>query len=204
MIEFRNIFFGYKEEILLENFNRKIFNGEKVAICGQSGCGKTTLLNMILGFELPQKGDIYIDNDKLSHFNISKIRQKIAWLPQNFNISFETVKELFFSPFNLKSNYKNKPNEKDIEKSFYDLGLKKSILKKNINEISGGQKQRILLSSMILLKKNYILLDEPTSALDHLSVEKTSKVLLNLKHTTIIAATHDKNFINKADSVIKF
>jgi len=203
MIEFKNVCFKYEDKIIFENFSRKINKGEKIAITGASGAGKSTLINLLSGFLIAPKGEIFIDDLQISGSNISKIRQKISYLPQNFNVPFASVKELFMSPFELKINSKLKPSENQVFDIFSKLGLDKSIWNKKIDEISGGQKQRVLLASVFLLKKDYIFLDEPTSALDEKSTNMLIKTMFSYPETTIIAASHNKLFVNEADLVIK-
>ncbi|MBN2663761.1 MAG: ABC transporter ATP-binding protein [Bacteroidales bacterium] len=202
MIEFKNISFKYDQKLIFDNFSTEIKNGQKVAIIGESGSGKSTFLNLLAGFEIPNSGEIFVDDIKLSAQNMFSVRQKIAWLPQNFNVPFDTTKELFFSPFSLKNNKKNRPTQPEIDKVFLELGIAKELLEKKIDEVSGGQKQRIMLASIILTKKKYIFLDEPTSALDDHSTSNLLEILLNLTNTTVIAATHDKIYIDKADKII--
>lgn len=203
MIEFKDISFKFEEKAILTNFSQTIQAGKKVAITGVSGAGKSTILNLLAGFLIPEQGSIFINKTLISTDNISKIRQIISYLPQNFNVPFSSVQELFYSPFNLKINAKLKPTKKQIFESFNQLGLETNLWSKKLDEISGGQKQRILLSSILLLNKKYIFLDEPTSALDKNSTKKLLELLFSLKNTTIIAATHDKLFIDNADFKIE-
>ena len=202
MVELQNINFRFEDNLIFENFSAKIELGQKVAIVGESGSGKSTFLNFLAGFEIPSKGKIIFDSVELTSETAKLIRQKIAWFPQNFNVPFESINELFFSPFTLKINKKNKPSTSDIAHLFNKLGIEPNLLNKKIDEVSGGQKQRIILASVILSKKKYIILDEPTSALDDLSTQKLLDVLWEYQETTIIVATHDKKIIEKADLII--
>ena len=202
MIELKNISFRYNDDILFENYSKRIEAGKKVAIIGESGSGKSTFLNLLAAFEIPQKGNIFYNNIELNIQTITSIRQEIAWLPQDFNVPFDSLRELFFSTFTLKINKPNKPTNLEIVELFSKLGLKTEILEKKINEVSGGQKQRVLLASIILSKKKYIILDEPSSALDEYSTKKLISILQTMTKTTVISATHDRIFIDNADLII--
>lgn len=202
MIEFNKVCFNFEDEILLDSFSKVIQTGKKVAITGASGSGKTTLLNLLLGFLIPSSGKIFFDEIELKAENINKIRQKISYLPQDFNVPFDSVKNMFMSVFNLKTNSKLIPTTSEISEIFNSLGLENQIIDKKLDEISGGQKQRVLLSSILLLKKDFIFLDEPTSALDENSTKLLIKQLQLMKNTTVIAATHDKFFVDSANFVI--
>ncbi len=199
MIKIEKISFKYKDDWLFKDFSKTIEDGKKVVITGESGAGKSTFLSFFAGFLQPQKGEIFIDDLQLNSENISEIRKKTAWLPQDFNVPFDTVNELFISPFELKINKDFRPTDQQINDIFQKLGLEPDMLTKKINQISGGQKQRVLLASIILLKKKYIFLDEPTSALDDKSTQMLINTMFALKDTTILAATHDKLFAKNAD-----
>lgn len=201
MIKVENLFYKYEGKYLFKNFNFKFDDNLLFAVKGESGRGKTTLLNILLGFEIPQNGQILFDNLILNSQNVFEIRKKSAFLPQNFNVHFDTIKELFYSTFALKANKKKMPDDKAVNKIFEHLGLEKELMNKKIDEVSGGQKQRVLLASILLTEKKYIFLDEPTSALD---LESAKKLLECLKDTnsTVIVSTHDKTVLNFADKIV--
>jgi putative ABC transport system ATP-binding protein len=202
MIEFKNVCFNYENEIIFENFSKVIETNKITTIIGQSGAGKTTLINILTGFELPVSGSVLYDGVELNCQTINKIRKQIACLPQNFNIPVETVEDLFFTIFNLKNNKKNKPNKIVLLDYFLKLGLEKEIFEKKIDEISGGQKQRVILSSLLLSKKKYLILDEPSSALDELSTKKILQEFRNKPNITTIIASHDKTIVENSDFII--
>ena len=202
MIELKNVCFNYKDEIIFDNFSQVIETNKITTIKGQSGKGKTTLLNILAGFEIPHSGTIFFDKIEINHLTISNLRKQIAWLPQNFNITVDNVKELFYSVFNLKINKKNKPSLEQINEIFSKIGLEKEIINKKIDEISGGQKQRIILASLLLSNKKYVILDEPSSALDELSTKKILQEFKIKKNTTVIISSHDKTIIENSDNII--
>lgn len=92
MIVVKNLSFLFEGKNLFSNFSFEIPDNSFVSIIGESGKGKTTLLNLLLGFEKPFSGEIIFDNLLLNNDNVSSIRKEIAWLPQNFNIPVENVK----------------------------------------------------------------------------------------------------------------
>ncbi len=201
MIKIENITYSYENNLLFNNFSYTFKDGTITTVKGESGKGKTTLLYLLMGFEIPQKGKIFYDEIELSPPNIKTIRQEIAWLPQDFNLKINTIEELFFSLFELKNNKKKYPSKQQIAEMFNALGIEENMIKKRIDEVSGGQKQRILLASILLSNKKYVFLDEPTSALDKISTEKFIKIMKNTNATFIIS-THDNILIKEADNVI--
>jgi len=202
MITVKNISFNYEKTIIFNNFTHIFAENSKTVVIGESGRGKTTLLNLLLGFEVPDKGEIFFDNVLLNQETIGSIRQKIAWLPQNFNVPFDSVGELFNSIFELKINRKKKISAIEIQDIFSELGIETELLNKKIGEISGGQKQRVILAALVLSDKKHIFLDEPSSALDEISTKKIIELLWKNKNSTVIIVSHDKLFAEKADFVL--
>ncbi len=202
MVKFDKVTIRYDEKTVISDLSFTVAKGEQLILAGESGKGKTTILNTIMGFVLPSKGEVYVDGLLLNDNNIKQIRTKISWLPQQVNIYANTVEELFFSVFNLKENKKFYPDKKKTEETFASLNLSVELLNRRIDEISGGQKQRIILASLLILDKPVFLLDEPTSALDS---ENSKNIfdLLKEKNKTVIAATHDRYWIENSDKIIE-
>jgi ABC-type lipoprotein export system ATPase subunit len=204
MIELKNIVYNYSSVNIFNNFSIELADNQLVAIIGASGTGKSTFLDLLLGFVYPQKGSIFYDKIKLDKNSVQKIRNFTAWMPQNFNVPFDTVEEMFFAPFNLKINKNQKPDKNKISEIFEILNIDIDLLTKNIDQISGGQKQRVMLASIFLLEKKYFFIDEPTSALDENSANKLIDFLQQKKqNATIIVSTHDNKLINSADLIVK-
>ncbi len=202
MIEITKLNLSFQNETIFENFNTLIKKGEKVALSGASGKGKSCLLNLLAGFIPEYEGVIRIFGKTLSPDTVSEIRKLTAWLPQDISFKTEHAKELFYAPFTFNFNKRNKPSLNEIAEIFDLFGLPKNILSKKTREISGGQKQRLLLASCLLLKRPLILLDEPTSALDEAIKQKIIDYILSEKEQTVIAATHDEYLIEHSSKVI--
>jgi len=202
MISIRNLNINFKNEIIYTDFSLTLLRGEKLAITGKSGKGKSTLLNLLAGFISNFKGNISVNGIELNVENVSEIRKNIAWLPQETALNFKSVKELFFAPFNFDLNKNIKLSKKEITDIFTHFELSEKLLEKKVKEISGGQKQRIILASCLLLNKPLLLIDEPTSALDDNIKKKVADYILNKKDLTIIAATHDNYWIKSSDKII--
>jgi len=203
MIEISHLNLNFKNEIIFDNFSLLINKGEKVAVIGESGKGKTTFLNLLAGFIPDYSGNVSIFGHELNAENISEIRKHNAWLPQDISLSVKTVRELFFEPFEFTLNRDLKPSSESVSQIFSEFDLSENLLNKKTNEISGGQKQRIILASCLLLKKPLLLVDEPTSALDEKIKQKITDYILKQKKLTVIAATHDDYWIKSSDKVIE-
>jgi len=194
---------SYGNQPVFTNLSFDAYRGEKISLIGESGSGKTTLINAICGFIPSTKGEVIIKGTNVNKGNIDEIRRKyLTWLPQEVSGIFETASELFFYPFTFKANKHLYPTKKQINEIFENFGLKPRLLEKNINEISGGQKQRIALASIILLKRDIVLLDEPTSALDEKNIKNITDYIFSLQDTTVIASTHNSYWMRKTGKII--
>ncbi len=202
MVSINDLNISFKNEIIFKDFSLFVKKGEKIAVTGKSGKGKSTLLNLLAGFIPDFKGSISVFGIDLSASTISDIRKQTAWLPQETSLNLKTVNELFYAPFEFEQNKNNRPSKNEVSEIFNEFDLQESLLTKKIKEISGGQKQRIILASCLLLKKPLLLIDEPTSALDDHIKKKVTDYILNKEDLTVIAATHDAYWIKKSDKVI--
>lgn len=203
MIEFENVTFTYDGKTLFERLNVCIPDGEKVVVAGPSGTGKSTFLSCIPGFARPVGGEIRVDGLPVEEKNISTIRSLIAWVPQEFTLPYEYVNEMVDAIFSLRANRKCKPSAEAVAAVFARLGLAPGLYRKRLTETSGGQRQRIMLGIAALLDKKILLLDEPTSALDHESVAQVIGFLKEMKGKTVVAVSHDAQFIGAFDREIR-
>ena len=203
MVTINNLNISFGNEVVHKDFSLSVKKGEKLAITGEPGKGKTTLLNVLAGFIPNYEGEISVDGIGLNSKTVNEIRAKMAWLPQDTTLTLESVEELFFAPFEFVQNKAEKPTKEEIEAIFKAFNLSVELLTKKVNEVSGGQKQRIILASCLLLNKPLLLIDEPTSALDQAVKERVTNYILNKKELTVIAVTHDEYWIGNSDDVLE-
>jgi len=199
MIKLKDTTVKINDAYILRDFNLSIEKGEKVLISGKSGIGKSTLLKLILGFTLPDKGSIHFDNTNINKKSIWDIRKRIAYVSQDLDIGQGEVKALIKEIFFLKTNSKSAFDNKELINLIHFFELKEDILFKNYEELSGGEKQRIAIIISILLEREVFLLDEITSALDEDLKKKVVKYFLDQKNLTVIIISHDTDYkqINK-------
>ncbi|MDR0891924.1 MAG: ABC transporter ATP-binding protein [Mediterranea sp.] len=200
-----NACIAFGSEVLMSGFNMKLARGETACITGQSGCGKTSLLNAIMGFVPLRAGTIKVGGTLLSKSTVDVVRRQVAWIPQELALPFEWVKEMVELPFGLKVNRSARFSEEKLFACFDQLGLDRELYAKRVTEISGGQRQRIMLAVAALLGKPLIIIDEPTSALD---ADSTDKVLAFFQRqaergATVLAVSHDKKFAAGCRTVIE-
>lgn len=201
MIEIKHLNKSFGDRILLHDFNLEINNGEFVVFSGVSGCGKTTLLNMVGSLEKFDSGEIIVDGIDISkRKNQQKyLSEKVGFLFQNFAlIEDKSVRQ------NLEIIRKNSRSNVSIDEALEKVGLSKSIDKK-VYTLSGGEQQRIALARLMIKKCDLILCDEPTGSLDKANGEKIMNILweLNKEGKTVILVTHDENYKNSGGRIVE-
>jgi len=204
ILNLKDIDLNYGEKVVFEHFNMSADKGEIVCISGESGCGKTSILNAILGFVAVKSGSIVVDDIEMSPATVDKIRQRIAWLPQELALPSEWVNEMVQLPFLLKANRHLKYSKDKLLVCFHIIGLDTDLLDKRVSEISGGQRQRIMIAISSLLDKPLIIADEPTSALDAVSAGKVMHFFRQQAQNgkAILLVSHDKQVASFADKHI--
>ena len=205
MLHINNACIAFGAEVLFSGFNMKLERGETACIVGQSGCGKTSLLNAVMGFVPLKEGSIQVGEILLDISTIDSVRRQIAWIPQELALPFEWVKEMVALPFGLKVNRSVPFSEERLFAYFDELGLEHELYTKRVKEVSGGQRQRIMLAVAAMLNKPLIIIDEPTSALD---ADSTGRVLSFFrrqaeKGTAVLAVSHDKDFASGCHYLIE-
>lgn len=195
-IELNDVNFSYDgEKNILDEINIKFEKGQKYAIVGESGCGKTTLLNILMGYFPNMGGKIIIDKRDIGKLNIKDMSNILSIMQQNVFLFDTTIK-------NNITLFKDYPEEK-IENVIEKTQLKNLIesledgLDTYIGEagdkLSGGERQRISIARAMLKDTPILLLDEATSALDNITANEIEEMVLNMDDTTVISITHRLN-----------
>ncbi|MDD7020521.1 MAG: ATP-binding cassette domain-containing protein, partial [Hornefia butyriciproducens] len=189
------------DRILFHEYNFLIEDGEFVCFSGRSGCGKTTLLNMIGMIEPVDSGEIRIDgkNYLKNRQKIDYFRNKVGFLFQNFAlVETWTVKE------NLEMIPKKYRTEYTIENVLQMVGMQEQI-DHPVYTLSGGEQQRIAIARLLLKKCDIVLADEPTGSLDSINALNIMKMLkkMNYGGKTIVLVTHDSDTRRMADRVVE-
>ena len=191
-LRIKNLTKIYNNKKVLDNITFSVEDGEFLSILGASGCGKTTLLKIIIGIEKPTSGKITKDRKNITNFDPSKrgmgiVFQDYALFPNM------TVLENVMYALKLKLKDKNKAKEESLK--MLEMVKMTEHSKKYPHELSGGQKQRVAIARTLALKPDIVLFDEPMSALDadnRLVLRKELKSIQNQLKTTMIYITHDQ------------
>ena len=206
-IEFKNLNFKYEttNDRALINLNLEIKGGSMTALVGQSGAGKSTIINLIPRFYEPQSGLISIDGKKIDEVNLNSLRKNISLVSQDVILFDDTVKNniLYANP-SASNNEVIKACDNAAATDFINNLPHKFDTKVGENgvRLSGGQKQRISIARAILKKSPIILLDEATSSLDAGSEEIVQKAINNLtKDKTTIVIAHRLSTIHSAHKI---
>ena len=192
----RNLSVAYEDRLVLDSLDLEVRGGELVCVCGESGCGKTSLLNAIMGFT-DHEGEILFNGTRLTEDTIGELRKNVVYIPQELNLPIDTVAEMVHLPFTLKANRHIRFDRQRLMADWEILGLEPELYERRVAEISGGQRQRMMVSVAGMLHKPLILVDEPTSALDIKSADNVLAYFRKLcteEDVAVLAISHHRNF----------
>lgn len=205
-IELNNVSFRYNENmpLIVDNLSLKIRPGQYVALVGSTGCGKSTLMRLMLGFETPQKGAVYYDGKDIAKVDLKSLRRKIGVVMQNGKLFSGDI----FSNITISAPWLTLDDAweaaelagiaDDIRRM--PMGMH-TIISEGSGGVSGGQRQRLMIARAIAPKPKILMFDEATSALDNLTQKKVSDSLDGLKCTRIVIA-HRLSTIRQCDRII--
>ena len=207
MIELQHIWKQFGSRIIFSDLNLNFQSGMVYALIGDSGCGKTTLLNMLAKLETFDKGEIIYKGKSLTSLkNEEFYRNELGYLFQNFGLlESQTIRENLELGMIGKKNYKKQEKERLLLQALQAVRLDYLSLNQKIYELSGGEAQRVALAKIILKNPPLILADEPTASLDPKNSKEIMEILLELRNAnrTIIIATHNPSIWKMADQIIR-
>ena len=208
ILQIRGLYYSYSaEKITLNDINVDIHKGEKIAVLGSNGAGKSTFFLNINGVLTPEKGEIIYKGKSIRKKDLNELRKNVGVVFQdadNMIIASTVLAEVSFGPMNLKL-------PKDEVMRRVDEALKYMNLSEFENRpphyLSGGEKKRVSIADIIAMKSEIIIFDEPTAALDPLNVQMLEEVLekLSREEKTLVISTHDVDFAYRwADRIVVF
>jgi len=205
-LELSNISFRYDENMpyVINGLSLKVTPGQYVAIVGTTGCGKSTLMRIMLGFETPQKGAIYYDGKDLNSIELKSLRQGIGVVMQDSKLfSGDIYSNIAISAPELSMDEAWEAAElAGMAESIRNMPMgMHTMISEGSGGISGGQKQRLMIARAIAPKPKILMFDEATSALDNITQKHVSDSLENLKCTRIVIA-HRLSTIKNCDRII--
>lgn len=205
-IELNNVSFRYNETMpnVVDNLSLKIRPGQYIAFVGETGCGKSTLMRIMLGFETPQKGAVYYDGKDLSSIDLKSLRRRIGTVMQEGKLfqgdilSNITISAPWLTLSDAWEAAELSGIADDIRKM--PMGMN-TVISEGSGGVSGGQRQRLMIARAIAPKPKILMFDEATSALDNLTQKKVSDALEKLKCTRVVIA-HRLSTIKQCDRII--
>ena len=205
-IELNNVTFRYTDDMppVLDDLSLKIRPGQYVAIVGKTGCGKSTLMRIMLGFETPQKGAVYYDGRDIKKLDLKSLRRKIGAVMQTGKLFTGDI----FSNITISAPWLTLDDAweaaeiagmaEDIRRM--PMGMH-TLISEGQGGISGGQRQRLFIARAVAPKPKILMFDEATSALDNVTQKQVSEALDRMKCTRIVIA-HRLSTIRQCDRII--
>ena len=205
-VELNNVSFRYSENMpwVLDDLSLKIRPGQYVAIVGKTGCGKSTLMRLLLGFEKPQKGAVYYDGRDLDTIDLKSLRSKIGVVMQNGKLFPGDIYSniVISAPWLTMDSAWEAAEMAGIADDIRRMPMgMHTLISEGSGGISGGQRQRLMIARAIAPKPRILMFDEATSALDNLTQKTVSDSLGRLKCTRIVIA-HRLSTIRRCDRIL--
>lgn len=205
-IELSHVSFRYEENTpwVLENLSLKIRAGEYVAIVGRTGCGKSTLVRLLLGFEKPQKGAVYYDGRDLNNIDPRSLRKKMGVVTQNGQLFHGSIFDniVISAPLLTLDDAWAAAEIAGIAQDIREMPMgMQTMISEGQGGVSGGQKQRIMIARAVAPKPKILIFDEATSALDNVTQRQVSEALDRLNCTRIVVA-HRLSTIRNCDRIL--
>ena len=205
-IEFRGVSFAYAEDPVLDNVSFTLEKGKKTGIVGLSGSGKSTVLNLIEKFYLPDEGEILLNGKDIRDMDYASYRRMFSYLPQNAPGVSGTVREM------LEYSSEREHTDEELENALRDVLLYDDVMAlggldydigRNGENLSGGQRQKLGIARMLLSDSPFVLLDEATSALDpEATAAIQKKIDEKCAGRTLAVVAHDLSTIENADQIL--
>lgn len=206
-VTFKHVVYKYPDskKVLINNLNLNIKAGEKLAIVGETGSGKSTIIKLIIGLLKDYQGEILISNENLGNINLNDLYDQITYISQESPIFDGTLRENIV--------FDKKVSDKEILKVLKLVSLEKfyqrleNDLDTELGEkgikMSGGERQRVALARLFFENTNIVILDEATSAIDNITEKEVmTNIMKNLKEKTLIIITHRLETIKKVNQVL--
>jgi len=209
LLEVRDISFSYRSRYqtnrVLNNVTCDFEAGKAYAVVGKSGSGKSTMLSLLGGLDLPDEGEVLFNQKPTSKMNLSRYRlESAAMIYQSFRLlPLLTVSENITLPMELRG-FRGKPARDKAKELVSRVALPDSVLDRFPGMLSGGEQQRVAIARSLSMDTNLLLADEPTGNLDEENSQNIVDILVSIAHRDgycVVIATHDLAILPKMDVV---
>lgn len=195
IIEVKDLHFSYPKHSVLKGLDFQLYKGEVVSLLGENGCGKSTLIRLILGLLKRKSGEILLHNRDVRSYKQNEIASQIAYIPQYHNVPFNySVLDMVVMGRVFKLGLFASPSKKDFDvaaKALEKIGIA-DLKDKPFGQLSGGQKQMVLLARALTQEAKTFIMDEPVSGLDYGNQIRLLEMINNLSKEgyTFLKTTH--------------
>lgn len=207
LLEVRDLSFAYEEKPVLKDINVKIYKGEKVAIMGSNGAGKSTFFLNLNGVLQPENGQIILEGRKIGKKEFTELRKRVGFVFQDADsqiIASNVRAEISFGPMNL--GLTRDEVIKRVDNAVKYMNLEK-MQDRAPHYLSGGEKKRVSIADILAMESEVLIFDEPMAALDPVNADNVELILDRLHNDgkTLLIATHDVDFAYRfADRILVF
>lgn len=204
----RSFEFGESQVLALNGVDMEVKKGEFVVVLGPSGAGKTTLLNMVGGIDHPTEGEVIVDGELITSYNLEELntyrRNDVGWVFQFFNIvaSLRAWENVGLA-LEFQGGLKQTEIKEKVFKILKDVGLEGKE-DRFPSQLSGGEQQRVAIARALIKKPKIVVADEPTGNLDFVTGQSIAELMRDLnrqEESTFIVVSHDLNITQFADRV---
>lgn len=207
LLQVKDLSFAYEKKPVLKNISVSVSRGEKVAIMGSNGAGKSTFFLNLNGVLWRDSGEILLDGKRIEKKNITELRKRVGFVFQDADSQMiaATVKtEISFGPMNLKLGREEVVRRVEAAISYMSL---EELQDRPPHYLSGGEKKRVSIADILAMEPEILIFDEPMAALDPVNAQNVEKILQKLHEDgkTLLVATHDVDFAYRfADRILVF
>lgn len=207
LLEVKDLSFAYEEKRVLKNVSILVRRGERIAVMGSNGAGKSTFFLCLNGVLQPEKGEIFLDGKKIEKKGFQELRKKVGFVFQDADsqiIASNVRAEVSFGPMNL--GLEREEVKKRVEEAIAYMSLEK-LQERAPHYLSGGEKKRVSIADILAMEPELLIFDEPMAALDPVNAQNVEGILDRLHEDgkTLLIATHDVDFAYRfADRILVF
>lgn len=207
LLTVKNLYFSYDDKAVLKDINVNIRRGERVAVMGSNGAGKSTFFLNLNGVLHPEQGQIYLEGKQIGKKDLKELRKRVGFVFQDADsqIIAATVKaEISFGPMNMELGREEVEKRVRDAVSYMDLDKLKD---RPPHYLSGGEKKRVSIADILAMEPELLIFDEPMAALDPVNADNVERILNRLHDDgkTLLIATHDVDFAYRyADRILVF